>query len=117
MVSSHSDPFPVLLSVKHLQEQLVLLKGKASKIAVSYFGAAVRAEQSPSTDPGAFCGGFLSGLCLLPGDGRVGAPAQLCHSPTLWAASFVLLPGAHGQPGKGCQMCPDDAAFRGIIKL
>lgn len=30
VVSSHPDPIPVLLSVKLLQEQLVLLKGKAA---------------------------------------------------------------------------------------
>lgn len=51
MVSSHPDPIPALLSVKHLQEQLILLNGKASNIANSYFAAAVRAQQSPSTNP------------------------------------------------------------------
>lgn len=60
VVSSHPDPIPVLLSVKHLQEQLVLLKGKASKIINQYFAAAVRAQQSSSMDPLY----FGLGICL-----------------------------------------------------
>lgn len=63
VVSSHPDPVPfflLLLSVKHLQEQLVLLKGNGSKITKSYFDdAALRARSVTSR---AFRVGLLKGL-------------------------------------------------------
>jgi len=46
VVSSHPDPIPFLLSVKHLHKQLFLLKGSGSNLANSQFGAAALRARS-----------------------------------------------------------------------